>query len=227
MLIMSSAQHVLAEGEDFQFNIQTTSGFPPMPASYQWLYNDVNIPMDSLNPIVSNFPNITFSNVSRHFSGNYSVSAINNAGTASGWIILDVQCKYVMYVFQLCQYNNELLFFFLLLDGAEGTVQSGPVYVLVNDTVTITGFSQIDGNPVPTSSWSFDGLVLDDGGGGGRYDTTDLGQLTISSVALSDAGNYTNTLVNTVTESNTTVRNTLELVVVGTYVTQSPLIIIN
>ena len=96
----------------------------------------------------------------------------------------------------------------LILVPPEGVATSGPFRVLVGDSVTITGYTSINGNPTPTQTWSFEGNQLTTGG---RFNTNTLGQLTISSVTLNDTGNYINTLNGT----NTSIDNTVELIVAG------------
>ena len=91
--------------------------------------------------------------------------------------------------------------------NAEGTRN-----VLVGDSVTIIGFSSIDGNPSPSSSWSKDGSAVVSGG---RFSTDINGQLSISSVQFNDSGNYTNTLMNTVTGEDMSITNTIMLMVIG------------
>ena len=97
---------------------------------------------------------------------------------------------------------------FLIIVPPEGVATSGPFCVLVGDSVTITGYTSISGNPTPTQTWSFEGTQLTTGS---RFNTDTLGQLTISSVTLSDAGNYTNTLNGT----SPSIDNTVELIVSG------------
>ena len=91
-------------------------------------------------------------------------------------------------------------------------VQNGPFYVLVGDNITITSFTDINGNPVPSSSWTLSGSPLS---ADSRFNTDTLGQLTISSITLADAGNYTNTLTNNVAGDNMSINNTVELIVAG------------
>ena len=96
----------------------------------------------------------------------------------------------------------------LIIVPPEGMATSGPFRVLVGDSVTITGYTSISGNPTPTQTWSFEGNQLTTGG---RFNTNTLGRLTISSVSLNDAGNYTNTLNGT----NISFDNSVELIVAG------------
>ena len=92
-------------------------------------------------------------------------------------------------------------------------IQSGPVYVITNNDVIITSYTNISGNPIPSSSWSKDGglSILSDG----RFNSDILGQLMITSVLLSDGGHYNNTLENTVVNTTLSISNIIELVVVG------------
>ena len=101
-----------------------------------------------------------------------------------------------------------------IIDGPEGIVQSGPVYVITNNDVIITSYTNISGNPIPSSSWSKDGGGLSISSGG-RFKTNILGQLMITSVLLSDVGYYNNTLENTVVNTTLSISNIIELVVVG------------
>ena len=65
--------------------------------------------------------------------------------------------------------------------------------MVTGDDITITAYSNIDGNPNPISIWTKDNSPVTDGG---RFNTSVPGQLTITTVISSDAGNYTNTLTN-------------------------------
>ena len=103
--------------------------------------------------------------------------------------------------------------FCLVSDGAEGEAQSGPIYVVVGDNLTINGFVNVGGNPTPNSTWFLNGSEVSDS----RFNVLVLGQLTISSILLSDAGNYTNTLINNVVGKPINVNNTIELFVAGKY----------
>ena len=67
-------------------------GFPTVP-EFTWSFNGVIIPNNATNPTVSNYPNISFSSLSRTQSGNYSITVYNDAGTTTGYFILDVTCK--------------------------------------------------------------------------------------------------------------------------------------
>ena len=96
--------------------------------------------------------------------------------------------------------------------------QNGPQYVKVGGNLTIVGYKVIGGNPKPTSTWTFNGSVVS----GSRFNELVLGQLTISSALLSDSGNYTNTLMNTVVGNSMSIKNTIELFVVGK-LNQNPL----
>ena len=100
-----------------------------------------------------------------------------------------------------------------IIDGPEGIIQSGPVYVITNNDVIITSYTNVSGNPIPSSSWSKDGGLSISSGG--RFNTDILGQLMITSVLLSDVGYYNNTLENTVVNTTLSISNIIELVVIG------------
>ena len=81
------------ENSAFSFSIEQSAGFPLVP-SYQWFYNGEPINTDtSINPNVSDYPQIVFSSVMRTHSGNYSMIATTEAGNSTGYFILDVQCE--------------------------------------------------------------------------------------------------------------------------------------
>ena len=69
----------------------------------------------------------------------------------------------------------------------------------------------IDGNPNPSSMWSRNSVTIN----GVRFNTSTPGVLTIFSIVEDDAGNYTNTLNNTVNGVAMSISNTVELVVAG------------
>ena len=100
-----------------------------------------------------------------------------------------------------------------ITDGPEGIAQIGPVYVITNNDVIITSYTNISGNPIPSSNWNKNGGLSISSGG--RFNTDILGQLMITSVLLSDAGHYNNTLENTVVNTSLSISNNIELVVVG------------
>ena len=96
-----------------------------------------------------------------------------------------------------------------LTDPPEGVSQTGPFYLIIGYDITITAYTNIDGNPNPTSIWTKDNSPVTDDG---RFNTSIPGQLTITTVISSDTGNYTNTLTNGVFIS---INNSIELIVSG------------
>ena len=80
------------EGTPFSFNIQNTVGFPFDAISYQWFYNRVAMTEGGSNPNTTQYPNITFSSVSRTDSGNYSIEVNHEGGIVNGSFQLNVQC---------------------------------------------------------------------------------------------------------------------------------------
>ena len=94
----------------------------------------------------------------------------------------------------------------------EGTLQPmGPFYGLAGNEITITAYLLIGGNPFPSSVWtSTSGDISGD-----RFDTSVAGQLSISSLVVSDTGNYTNTLTNDVAGTPASIANTIEVIVAG------------
>ena len=103
---------------------------------------------------------------------------------------------------------SSFILLFSLIDAPEGVPQTGPFYVITGDDITITAYTNIDGNPNPTSIWTKDNSPVTDGG---RFNTSVPGQLTIIIVISGDTGNYTNTLTNEVLSIN----NAIELIVSG------------
>ena len=95
MLFQQSVAHIVAEGDMFIFNIEANSGLPVVPSSFQWYFSGEVLQDSSLINITS-YPNITINSVQRNNSGNYSLSVSNEAGTVTGFFILDVQCKNVI-----------------------------------------------------------------------------------------------------------------------------------
>ena len=92
VLFLESMSQNVTEGNKFAFNIESTPGFPIVPEFFEWYFEN-EILQNSSSIIVSNYPNITFINIGRNNSGNYSVIAINEAGSAVGFFVLDVQCE--------------------------------------------------------------------------------------------------------------------------------------
>ena len=96
----------VVENSAFSFNISQSLGYPPDPSqnsqratlTYQWLLNDTSIDAaTSINPNVSDYPHIVFSSVMRSQNGNYSMTATTEAGSSSGYFILDVQRELILY----------------------------------------------------------------------------------------------------------------------------------
>ena len=105
-----------------------------------------------------------------------------------------------------------IIIIIIILDKPEGIHnENGPIYVLEGNTITLTGFSNVDGNPFPNSTWSFNGSVISDN----RFNNSIVGQLTITSTDVNDAGNYTNTLTNNIDGVDMSIDNTIELIVAG------------
>ena len=102
-------------------------------------------------------------------------------------------------------------FFHYISDGVQAVAQNSLVFGSVGKNITLMGFFNISGNPNPKSMWSFNGSMVSDS----RFNVLVLGQLTISSIALSDAGNYTNTLMNNVVGKPISVNNTIGIFVAG------------
>ena len=75
----------------------------------------------------------------------------------------------------------------MLLDAVAADTQIH--YGIVDDTITLVAYTNVTGNPVPSSVWMFNGTAA-------RGDNATLGQLTISNISTADAGIYTNTLAN-------------------------------
>ena len=96
----------VVEDSAFSFNISQSLGYPPDPSqnsqratlTYQWFLNGVPINTStSINPNVSDYPQIVFSSVMRNQDGirNYSMIATTEAGNSTGYFILDVQREFV------------------------------------------------------------------------------------------------------------------------------------
>ena len=80
------------EGEPFSHNAQVSPGFPEEITIFEWYFNGVELLSTGSNPDISVYPSINFTQVFRNHSGNYTITATNDGGTASGFFILDVQC---------------------------------------------------------------------------------------------------------------------------------------
>ena len=92
----------------------------------------------------------------------------------------------------------------LTIDGVEAVAGSMSQYCIpVGGNVTLVAFTNITGNPDPSSSWE---LI----GGSSRGDTTSR-ELTITSVSDADTSNYTNTLSNNVSGTIDQINRTVEL----------------
>ena len=78
------------ENTVFTFNISQSAGDPPVP-SYQWYHNGVPINTNtSINPNVSDYPQIVFNPLLRTHSGNYSMTANTFGGNITGYFKLEI-----------------------------------------------------------------------------------------------------------------------------------------
>ena len=84
VLHQKSVPESVAERDMFVYNAEETPGFPILPDSFQWSLNG-EILQDSSRISNSSYPNLTFVNVDRDDSGNYSIVASNKAGTVVGF----------------------------------------------------------------------------------------------------------------------------------------------
>ncbi len=101
----------------------------------------------------------------------------------------------------------------IIIDGPEGVAEpNGPFYGLVGTDIMLLGFSDIVGNPLPSSDWSTNNGVINNGG---RFTISNIVQLLISPLILSDSNNYTNTLSNNVNGTVLSITNTIQVIVVG------------
>ena len=105
------------------------------------------------------------------------------------------------------------------VDSPEGVAQSGgPFFYFIGENITLIAFTNIGGNPTPSSLWSIESsLILTDGN---KYTTSILGQLTIVLLKLNDSGIYRNNVTNTVSGNVLNLVNDLELHVVGKSISQ-------
>ena len=93
-LIKDSVQAVV-EGENVTINLQSVGGpdaFPPTILSSQLngsLLSNTGV------MVTANGYNVSFINVQRNQSGNYTLTVSNDAGTTNTTFILNVQCKCV------------------------------------------------------------------------------------------------------------------------------------
>ena len=83
----------MIEGDQFSLYIEQTEGFPIVPDDYEWSFDGTPISEGGSNPNISIYPNITFTNVNRTDSGNYSITVSNEGGTSTGFFILNVLCE--------------------------------------------------------------------------------------------------------------------------------------
>ena len=85
------------EGDTFEFNIEEIQGFPVIPESFTWFLNGMPVNTSSTCSLnVSLYPFIKFTEINRNNSGNYSIIVTNEGGIASGFVLLNVQCKFLL-----------------------------------------------------------------------------------------------------------------------------------
>ena len=99
----------------------------------------------------------------------------------------------------------------ILTDAVEANISASSQFCApVGGSVSLVAFTNIAGNPYPTSSWELIGGTL-------MGDTTGR-QLNISDLDLTDSGNYTNTLTNTVEGTENRMNRTIELQVLSEFI---------
>ena len=109
----------------------------------------------------------------------------------------------LQYLYHAFNHNNT--------DAVEANVSASSQFcVPVGGSVSLVAFTNIAGNPDPTSSWELIGGTL-------MGDTTGR-QLNISDLELTDSGNYTNTLTNTVDGTENRMNRTIELRVLSEFI---------
>ena len=87
----------VVEGRNITINLQSIEDgpeeFPPILSS-QLFYNG-NLLSDTGGMVTVNDHNVSFINVQRNQSGNYTLAISNDAGTSNTTFTLSVQCKYL------------------------------------------------------------------------------------------------------------------------------------
>ena len=192
---------VAVENTVFTFNISQSAGDPPVP-SYQWYHDGVPINTDtSINPNVSDYPQIVFNPLLRTHSGNYSMIANTFGGDITGYFILEILGN-----------TTNLIIYTAMSPTAPpaGIQESSEVFAVSGMDTTITAFTDVTGNSAPNSTWTRDGSPLQLASGM-MYGTDSTGVLMISNVMLADSGNYTNTLHNMFNNQSFTNNHTISL----------------
>ena len=98
-LLFNVPIQTVVEDEDITINLQSVGGpdpFPPLISSR------LNGSLLSNTGVDVNRYNVSFINVQRNQSGNYTLTVSNDAGTTNTTFILNVQCK--------CVYSQFVLF---------------------------------------------------------------------------------------------------------------------
>lgn len=142
--------------------------------SYQWQKDGVNVGATNASGATTSTLTITSAQIAN--AGTYSVIVTNSGGTVtSNPATLAVGSTPVF--------------------GASPSPQS----VLVGDTVTLSATAT--GAPTPTYQWQLNGVALTNGG---RFSGVTTSTLTVTGVALADAGTYTLTATNSGGSASTT-----------------------
>ena len=197
---------IAVENGVFTFNISQSAGDPPV-LSYQWYHDGVPINTDtsSINPNVTDYPQIVFNLLLRTHSGNYSMIANTFGGDITGYFILEI-----LGIILLVTYNVTIFTAMSPSAPPAGIQGSSEVFAVSGMDTTITAFTDVTGNPAPNSTWTRDGSPLQLASGM-MYDTDSTGVLMISNVMLADSGNYTNTLHNMFNNQSFTNNHTIAL----------------
>ena len=74
-------------------------------------------------------------------------------------------------------------------------VSVSPLYFVADTSITLMAFTNIEGNPEPSSTWTVNSTAINSTADV-RFNTSVLGQLSITDISSADAGTYTCTLNN-------------------------------
>ena len=102
-LLTSGSVQTVAEGEDITINLQSVGGPDPFPPLISSQLNGSLLSNTGVIVTVNDY-NVSFINVQRNQSGNYTLTVSNDAGTTNTTFILNVQCK--------CVYSQLFVLFF-------------------------------------------------------------------------------------------------------------------
>ena len=197
----------VVEGRNITINLQSVGRPDPFPPLISSQLNSSLLSNTGVMVTVNDY-NVSFINVQRNQSGNYTLTVSNDAGATNTTFILNVQCKCVHVFTIIC-----IILFLSPPPVPPEAIPIGPdlMFIQSDSSVTISLFTNINGNPTPTVTWiGSDNNTITNGG---NFTVDNIaGTLSINTFTSDDNGTYTVTVSNGI---GTPLVNMIQLIIAG------------